>query len=725
MSPAASWCRAGCACSAILIVVCPVAARGQTQAIAAGPTRPVPASAPIPQPAATPGGATTLDPNSPMAPLPDLGVEWPDLTKPDATLGALPVGQGAALPAPSSALSPAATIAAAAPSTIEASGDRRYVVILDGLGGVAAPDLRARFDSLSSLHQDIGKPANVAQIDRRAREDADLLRDLLRAYGYYDAEVDTRVGGQTGPAVGTPRLEVTLVATPGPAYSFARVALSGLAATGADEAPLTKAFGIKEGDPVDADGVTGGVAALKAALGARGYAFATVAAPDIEVDHESHRATLSLAVDPGRRMRFGAFHVSGTKPVFGPKHVQLIARIHPGDRYDVALIEDLRRALIQTGLVSVAQVTPIRTADPQIFDLDVHLEAAPKRTVSASLGYVTGPRTTTDELGYLATSTVSTLGYGSGQGVTAEVDWTNRNMFPPEGSLTLRGVLGNQEQLGSVIFRRNNFRERDQALVAQLTLDHLDVPAFEARTVDLTTDIERQTNIIWQKAWVYSYGLELVATNETDEVQATGAPQRRTYYVAAIPLSLSYDGSDDLLNPTKGFRLAAHVSPEISFRGKPFEYVRLQFDGSAYQPLGPHLVFAERVRLGSIEGATAADIAPSRRFYSGGGGSVRGFGYQEIGPRDVDGVPVGGSSLAEFGLEARIRFGNFGIVPFLDGGDLYSASLPKFTEIRYGTGLGFRYYTSFGPVRVDIGTPINRQPGDSRVAVYVSLGQAF
>jgi translocation and assembly module TamA len=659
-----------------------------------------------------------------MAALPDLGVDWPDLAKPDAALGTLPLDQSG--PGSQGVQPPPVTTEAAAPvATTDASGDRHYLVTLEGLDGIAASGLRERFDAVSSLRQDVGKPANVAQIERRAREDADLLRDLLRAYGYYDAEVDTRIGGQTGPATGMAKLQVTLVATPGPVYSFATVALPGLAATGADGAALTRAFGVKDGDPVDADKVNAGIAALKAALGAKGYAFATVAVPDIEIDHAGHSATLSLAVDAGRQMRFGTFHLVGTKHVFGPKHIQLIARIHPGDRYNTALIEDLRRALIQTGLVSVAQVTPIRTADPNVFDLDIHLEPSPQRTVSASLGYVTGPRTTAGELGYLTTATAGTLGYGSGQGITAEADWTHRNLFPPEGSLTLRGVLGTQEQLASAVFRRNDFRVRDQALVTQFTVDHLNVPAFEAKTVDLAADIERQTNIIWQKAWVYSYGVELAASDERDEIQSTGQSRRRTYYVAAIPLSLSYDGSDDLLNPTRGFRLSAHVSPEISFRGKPFEYVRIQLDGSAYQPLGDHLVFAERIRLGSIQGANSDNIAPSRRFYSGGGGSVRGFGYQDIGPRDVNNEPVGGSSLAEFGLEARIRFGNIGVVPFLDGGNLYSQSLPKFTGLRYGTGLGFRYYTSFGPVRVDVGTPINRQPGDSRVAVYVSLGQAF
>jgi len=715
MLPAPSRTRASRACAAIVLLACPVAVRGQ-DAAAPGPAN----------------SSTPLDPNSPMAALPDLGVDWPDLAQPDAPLGQLPVMPGEAGQPPLLAPPPPDLAKgkdkkdAKAAQTTEATGERRYALTIEGLEGVpAAAEIHGRFDSLSSLQQASGKPANVAQIDRRAREDAGLLADLLRAYGYYDAEVDTRVGNLAGPTTsGDTKLAVSLVVAAGPAYRFTDVALPGLAGTGTDATALGHAFDVHKGDPVNADKVNAAVAGLKQALGNSGYPFATVADPDITVDHATHEATLVLKVDPGERMRFGAFHISGKRYVFGPRHLQLLSRLHPGDLYNTARIEDLRRALIQTGLVSIAQITPVRTADPQVVDLDVHLERAPPRTIAATLGYVTGAHTTAGQLGYLNTETVSTLGYGTGQGVTAEVDWTHRNLFPPEGSLTLRGVLGTQEQLASAIFRRNNFRTRDQALVAQLTLDHLNVPAFAAKTVDLAANIERQTNIIWQKKWTYSYGVELVASDERDEILATGEPRRATYYVGALPLSLSYDGSDDLLNPSRGYRLSAHVSPEISFRGRPFEYVRLQLDGSAYQPLG-RIVFAERVRLGSIQGAGADAIAPTRRFYSGGGGSVRGFGYQKIGPRDPNNDPVGGASVAEFGLEARIRFGNFGVVPFLDGGNLYSASLPKFTHFHYGTGLGVRYYTSFGPIRVDVGTPINREAGDSRVAVYVSLGQAF
>ena len=148
-----------------------------------------------------------------------------------------------------------------------------------------------------------------------------------------------------------------------------------------------------------------------------------------------------------------------------------------------------------------------------------------------------------------------------------------------------------------------------------------------------------------------------------------------------MPATLYYDGSDDLLDPTRGFRLGGRLSPEISARGERFGYARAQIDGSAYLPVAASTVLAGRVRLGSIVGADAPSIAPSRRFYSGGGGSVRGYGYQRLGPRDFEGDPIGGRGLAEFSLEARVRFGSFGVVPFLDGGSLANRITPEFKRL--------------------------------------------
>ena len=622
--------------------------------------------APVP-PAQQPAPEAPLDPAAPLAELPGIGVDWPDLSAEPAT------------PADRQA---------------DAAAERRYSWRIDGVDTVASAVLRQRFAQLSALDTHDGDPANAAQLDRRAREDADLLVTLLRAEGYYDARVATRVEPGVRPLV-------VLDATPGALYRFDAVTLAGVEAAG-DKAPaLTGAFGVGARDPVNADAVASGETALRAALGRQGFPFARVGEPEIVVDHATGTATLALTVSPGGARRFGRITANPDNGVFGAEHIADIARFVPGDPYDITALDDLRRALIQTSLVSVVDVAPVPGADADTVDVQVRLEPAPPRTVAAELGY------------------------GTGEGARAEVSWTHRNLFPPEGALTARGVLGTREQLGALVFRRANFHGRDRVLTGQIAAAHLQRDAFDARTFSLGGSLERQTNIFFQKTWTWSLGAELLASDERDVIAATGQPRRRTFLIGALPTSLAYDGSDDLLNPSDGFRLAGRFSPELSLQGSAFGYSRVQLDASVYQPVAG-VVLAARTRLGAILGAPREQIAPSRRYYAGGGASVRGYGYQDIGPRDVNNDPIGGRSLAEFSIEARVKtFGAFGLVPFLDAGNIYTGPLPRFSGLRYGTGLGVRYYSNFGPIRVDVGTPINPQPGVARLAVYVSLGQAF
>jgi len=620
-----------------------------------------------------------LDPSAPLEPMPDLGVDWPDMEQ----------GTSEIADAPDTAIADAAT-------------ERSYRVRIDGLDAVeAAAALREQFDAASTLAANKSDEANAAQIDRRAREDAELLGELLRAYGFYDALVRTRV--EAGEAAGAAL--VVLEAEPGPLYTFADVALPGIDAAGADEAGLRAAFGVEQGEPVDAAAVQAGEAALRVALGARGYAFADVGALDIAIDHEKRTASLTLPVVPNGSRAFGRIVVEG-KPLFGAKHIQRIARFDPGDRYEAALVEDLRRALVATGLVSSVVIRPIDNPANKQVDIAVALEPAPLRTIAGAAGY------------------------GTGEGVRLEASWQHRNLIRPEGAVTFRGVAGTEEQLLSASLRRNNFRERDQVLTAQAAASRVTRNAYDATSFLLGAGIERQSNIIWQKKWTWSLGADLIASDERDVDIASGTTRRRTFLIAALPGTLAYDGSNDLLDPTRGFRLSGRLSPEASLQSGAFGYARAQADGSFYQPVSQSVTIAGRARLGTIVGSSRDRIAPSRRFYSGGGGSVRGYGYQDLGPRDpVFDDPIGGRSLAEFSLEARVRLkafgGNFGIVPFIDAGNIYTSSLPKVDDLRFGAGLGVRYHTNFGPIRVDVGTPINRRPGDARVAVYVSLGQAF
>ncbi|WP_404368267.1 autotransporter assembly complex family protein [Sphingomonas sp. MMS24-J45] len=623
---------------------------------------------PAPAQPAAPG---PLDPQSPMAELPGLGVAWPDLTK-----------------APEEPVDPQAQAAL--------TGETRYDYRIDGIDAVASTLLKDRFAQLSTLKANIKESANAAQLDRRAREDATLLTTLLRSEGYYDARVVTRVE----PSATRPL--VVLDADPGTLYKFQGVTVAGIDAAGEKAEALRKAFGVTSGDAVNSDVVAAGETSLRNSIADGGFPFAVIGDPQIVVDRAARTATLDMAVVPGGERRFGQVTMTSGTKLFDARHVQDIARFTPGQPYDASALVDLRRALIQTGLVSTVKVEPVEGKEPGTVDIAVGLEPAPPHTIAGQLGY------------------------GTGEGARAEISWTHRNLFPPEGALTLRGVLGTREQLASAIFRRNNFHGRDRILTASLTASNLTRDAYQARTFGLAGSLERQTNIFFQKKWTWSVGGELLASEERDVDASTGAPRRRTYFIGALPTTLSYDGSDDLLDPTRGFRLSGRLSPELSLEGNAFGYARLQVDASAYRTVATGAVLAGRVRLGTIAGAPRDAVAPSRRFYAGGGASVRGYSYQGIGPRDPNNVPIGGRSLAEFSIEARVKaFGNFGVVPFFDGGNISTGTLPSFSDLRFGAGLGVRYYSNFGPIRIDVGTPLNPQKGDARVAVYVSLGQAF
>ncbi len=639
----------------------------------------------------------------------DVGVPWPDLNaqSPDPVVPEEPVATDEAGPAAPPGASPdmpqQEQVAAQPDSPVLADdgSERRYAVEVNGLDDLAEiGQARQRFDALSVLKERDGKPANIAQINRRMKEDEQLLKRILDAKGYYDAVIRSSI---RPPEQEGGRLRVVLGVQPGPRYTFSSVALPGLAVAEARVPSLRGAFRVAVGDPIDADKVQAAQAELAVALGDHGFPFATVEEPVVAIDHETAKGDLEVVVRAGGYRLFGDIVMQGASGrVFSSRHLSRIARFDRGDVYQASDVEDLRRAIIATGLASSVSLEPRDAGDAEHVDIAVDLSRAPPRTIAGELGY------------------------GTGEGARAEVSWQHRNLFPPEGALTVRGLVGTKEQAAGLVFRRNNFLRRDNILSASLSARHQNLDAFEAKTITLSSSLERQTNVLYQKKWTWSIGGELTASRETDFSEATQTETQRDYLIVAVPGSVSYDATDDLLDPTDGLRLGARISPEVAQQDGVFSYVRAQVDGSIYFPVSDTVVLAARARLGSILGGVSADrIAPSRRFYAGGGASVRGYAYQAIGPRDPDNDPLGGKSLAEFSLEARVRLGSFGVVPFVDAGNIARGFLPHLGGLRYGAGIGVRYYTGFGPIRVDVGTPLNRQAGDSRIAVYVSLGQAF
>lgn len=591
------------------------------------------------------------------------------------------------------------------------SAEVRYSYRIEGLDEARAenavkpvdPDeIRGRFADLSALEEGDGEAANASMVRARMAEDQQLLLDLLSSEGYFDATVNGDLklpeeGGQ-GP------VEAILTVVPGARYALGSIRFDAPPLVPPDL--LSDAFVPASGEPIVAERILAAEANIAVELPERGYPFVKIGQRDILLDPQTGTGDYTLPVTPGPRSVYGDIVIAGDKPVFEPDHIADIARFERGELYDSRMVDDLRQALVATGLFSAVAVDPqpsgVAAGDGTEFaTLRVTQEEGPARTLAGQAGY------------------------GTGEGLKVEGSWTHRNLFPPEGALIFNAVAGTQEQAAGVSFRRSNAGSRDRTVELSLDARHSDFDAFEAYTGRLAGRISRLSTPIWQKKWSYSYGFELLASSEKDYDFALGRRTNDVYYIAALPAMVTFDSSDSLLDPTSGFRLQANVSPEASLGSGTQTYGRIRLDAAGYFPAGDGLVLAGRARVGSILGAGRDRIAPSRRYYAGGGGSVRGFGYQELGPKDPDDRPIGGRSLVEAAVEARYRFGNYGVVGFVDAGQVYTSDLPRFTDWRFGIGIGGRFYTNFGPLRLDVATPINRQPGESRVSVYISIGQAF
>ena len=606
-----------------------------------------------------------------------------------------------------------------------------YTVQVNGLApaddGTDA-DLADLFGDLSALYDGDGEAANASMVRARLTADAELMQRILASEGYYDARVETRIdrnggendrgdrpaGGANGSAAPAPAAEPTqprrprsLVAiidvVPGQRYTLSDIIIN--ADPTVPPTLIKDNFPLAIGEPIVAQRIQGAEAAIALKLPEEGYPFATVGQRDILLDGATGDGVYTLPVEVGPRARFGGFETAG-KLAFDVEHVELLARFKRGDLYDSRMADDLRQALVATGLFSAVSVEPKKTGESAGDDTEyvttlVTQEAGPPRTLAASAGY------------------------GTGEGIRVEGSWTHRNLFPPEGALIVRGLAGTQEQALGVTFRRSNAGRRDRTFELVAEASHSNYDAFEAITGRIGARVSRESTPIWQKKITYAYGLDLIATSEDDYDFTLGERTRSVYYIAGLTGLLGIDRSDNLLNPTKGFRITGLLQPEGSLSGDFSPYARARIDVSGYYPVTDSIVLAGRVRVGSILGSSRQNIAPSRRFYAGGGGSVRGFGYQQLGPKDPNNDPTGGRSVNEAAVEARYRFGNYGVVGFVDAGQVYTGSTPDFSNLRYGVGIGGRFYTNFGPMRLDVATPINRQPGEGRVSVYVSIGQAF
>lgn len=564
--------------------------------------------------------------------------------------------------------------------------------------GAEDPKLLSTLKRLSQLFALADKPPDtLVGLDQRARADIEKLTPAVHGAGYWEAELDYAIDDKANPVA------VTLVVRPGPLYRLTAVELVTPFATApprlADPSPSK--LGLKVGGPALAEAVVAAESLIVERYANEGRPFAKVLSRKVVLDRATQEMAVTYTVDVGPRVRFGPYMITGIDRL-ERGYVERRIKWRQGDIYDARLVARTRKALIDSRLFASVRIdiAPPQADDAQI-PMAITLVERARRSVGAGLYYDTS------------------------EGIGSRAFWEHRNLLGGGESLRFQGEVAQQLFAALSRFRNPDVLQADQEFLAEVELADERPDPYESRKLRLYSGLERHLD----PQLSLGGGLQLETARVTQNALFDEVPSEVSYTLLSAPVYARFDQTDDRLNPARGHRETFTVTPYTHIAGIHVNFVYLQAKGSAYQPLdtGERYVLAGFAGLGSILGESANRLPADKRLYVGGGGSVRGFGYQRAGPLGSGDLPTGGISSLEFGAELRVKVTEtIGIVPFFDAGSAYRSTLPNpASELFYSAGIGGRYYTPIGPLRLDVAFPINKRESDSAFQLYISVGQAF
>ena len=569
----------------------------------------------------------------------------------------------------------------------------RYAVTIE------APDadkaLLKKLQNASALKSDEDHPVSGSLgLMAKARSDREQLVAALFADARYEGVVTITIDGKPiddlqpdAEFKGPQPIPVAINIATGPKFTLGNIRLEG------DAAGLMSAdYGLIAGGDAGSGAVLKAEALIVRMLKEQGRPLAKVTDRQIVADHNTSTLDVTLTVAAGPVAGYGETTVSGTEKV-DRDFTEYMTGLKRGRQYSPQEISDARDRLLA---LEVFNSVTLKEADKLDADgnIPIGVQVSERKPRYFGLGG----------------------SFSNIEGLGLEGYWGHRNLFGQAEKLRIDGAisgigsndLSRLNYNAGIMFEKPGVIGPTSKFFANIktVLEHPD--AYDHFSVKGETGISYDLN----KKQTVSAAVAL------DYSRITDAFGKHKYL---------YDNRDNRLNPTKGFRLLAYAEPSYDILSGA-AFLKLKGEGSAYQSLdtASKFVLAERVAIGSIVGTGLESVPADRRFYSGGGGSVRGYSYQGIGPKDINGQPIGGLSFFETSVEMRIAITDtIGIVPFVDAGTVSTRSVPNFSDVKVGAGVGLRYVTPFGPLRIDAAVPLNRDPSDPHFGIYAGIGQAF
>jgi translocation and assembly module TamA len=558
-------------------------------------------------------------------------------------------------------------------------------VVLEG----ADEDTR---EAILDLLPDRDASESLFDAERIAEEAAARALAWLRSEGYYAATVT--------PETSENPIAARLVIAPGARFVFDAPRLQyvdhppSAAAAAAAQRALSA---VHEGAPARAASVLEAEGSAVGALQAAGYADAAAAERRVVVDHATARVIPTFNIASGSLVRLGGVRVE-PDTTFRRGFVEDLQNWDYGDNYTPESLQRLRRDLTSTGAVSLATTTLAPPGPDGTSEAIITVEPARRNAYELGLGYST------------------TEGFG------AQAEWTRRNFTGRADALSVELTLAEMQQGVAIELLRPHAAGLGHAVTFGASAEREELDAYSRQGVALYGSVDAATRL----RFATTYGVRLSADQFDDLVGDV-----RDAVVLSGFVNWRNDSTGFSLDPRDGSIAELRVEPSVSTGDVTLGFVRATAEGRIYESFGnrDQLTLAARVRGGWLEAVSgdANDVPPDRRFYAGGGGSVRGYEYNSIYPaeRDTLGLTPGGQGLLEGSLEARWRFGErWGAAAFIDGGTAFD-DWSEATDLSYGAGIGLRYDLGFAPLRVDLAVPFDSDESGDDFALYISLGQAF
>lgn len=562
--------------------------------------------------------------------------------------------------------------------------------------GEVTPDMRALLGRVIGEAED--SPRSLAQARRRAQRGSEQARSVMRSQGYYGAQIKARIDEFAADSDDDKRKppKPVLVITLGPQFKFSTVSVAYKGTTPDVEVEVNKTTTILPGKPaIAADVVAAELRAINY-LKSHGYPETAALPRKAVVDHDTKTMSVMYNLMVGDKTRFGEIEQTGSAYLV-KNWPKMISPFDMGELFSERQLNRLPSRVISTGafdsVTAVLSEGKTPNADGTVTrNIILNVEQGDINTVTGEIGY-----STTD---------------GSG----IDLSYERRNFIGSAQTLTLSTTIKtNQTRLGAEYAIPYVFRE-DRALDLGAEIAREDTDAFEGERAGVNGLLTQKVS----KKLKVGLGAGLEASHfKENGIDVT------SYLFDGLGRA-TFDSRNSILDPVKGVYVEANAVPTYNFGKQDGLFTTVEGGASTYQRVSSSLVVAGRVKAGTIFGANQATVPLNRRFYGGGGGSVRGFGYQSISPLNADGDSIGGRSITEASAELRYHGESpFGAVAFIDVGSVVQNDLPSFKDVRYGAGVGVRYYTSFAPLRADLAIPLNKRGDDSDFQIYISIGQAF